>query len=81
MRTLFIWLLLLLLCWPLALVALILYPFVWLLALPFRLVGFTLEGVFRLFAAIVLQPARLLRGPHGARTAWISNPAHPARRE
>ncbi len=64
-----LWLLLLLLCWPLALAALILYPFVWLLMLPFRLVGITLEGVFRLLAAIILLPARILRGPSGPRTA------------
>jgi len=69
MLTFLIWLLLLLLCWPLALAALILYPIVWLLALPFRLVGITLEGVFRLLAAIILLPARLLRGPRGARMA------------
>lgn len=67
MLTFLAWLLLLLLCWPLALAALVLYPIVWLLALPFRLVGITLEGVFRLLAAIVLLPARLLRGPSGAR--------------
>lgn len=66
MVTLLVWPLLLLLCWPLALVALILYPVVWLLLLPFRLVGITLEGVFRLLAAIVLLPVRLLRGPRGA---------------
>ena len=69
MVTLLVWLLLFLLCWPVALAALILYPVVWLLLLPFRLVGITLEGVFRLLAAIVLLPARLLRGPRGARIA------------
>ena len=67
MLTFLIWLLLLILCWPLALAALLLYPIIWLLALPFRLVGITLEGVFRLLAAIILLPARLLRGPRGAR--------------
>ena len=67
MLTFLVWLLLLILCWPLALAALLLYPIVWLLALPFRLVGITLEGVFRLLAAIILLPARLLRGPRGAR--------------
>lgn len=51
MLTFLLWLLLLLLCWPLALLALILYPIVWVLVLPFRLVGITLEGVFRLLAA------------------------------
>ena len=69
MATFLVWLLLLLLCWPLAILALILYPIVWLLLLPFRIVGITLEGVFRLLAAIILLPARLLRGPRGAGVA------------
>ncbi len=59
-----LWLILLILCWPLALVALILYPFVWLLLLPFRVVGITVDAVFALLKAILLLPARLLRGPH-----------------
>ena len=59
-----LWLILLILCWPLALVALILYPLVWLLLLPFRLVGITVDAVFSLLKAILLLPARLLRGPH-----------------
>ena len=63
MLTFVLWLLLLVVCWPLALAALFLYPIVWLISLPFRLVGVTLEGVFRLLAALVLLPARLLRGP------------------
>ena len=57
-----IWLLLLVFCWPLALLALIVYPFVWLLALPFRLLGVAVEGVFELLRAIVLLPARVLGG-------------------
>lgn len=69
MLTFLVWLVLLLICWPLALLALILYPIVWLLVLPFRLVGITLEGVFRLLAAIILLPARILRGPRGVRPA------------
>jgi hypothetical protein len=69
MLTFLIWLLLLLLCWPLALLALILYPIVWLLLLPFRLVGITVEGVFRLLAAIILLPARLLRGRRSTQIA------------
>jgi hypothetical protein len=69
MTTFLVWLLLLILCWPLALAALVLYPLVWLLALPFRLVGITLEGVFRLLAAIILLPARVLGGPRGARSS------------
>jgi hypothetical protein len=59
--------LLLFVCWPLAILALVLYPIVWLLLLPFRIVGIALEGVFHLLTAIILFPARLLRGPRGAR--------------
>ena len=55
-----LWLLLFILCWPLALIALVLYPIVWLLTLPFRLVGIAVGGVFELLRAIVLLPARLL---------------------
>ena len=69
MATFLVWLLLLLLCWPLALLALVLYPIVWLVLLPFRLVGITVEGVFRLLAAIILLPARLLRGPRRVRSS------------
>jgi len=58
-----LWLILLVLCWPLALLALVLYPFVWLLLLPFRLLGITVDAVFRLLHAILTLPARLLRGP------------------
>ena len=58
-----LWCLLLVLCWPLALLALVLYPVVWLLLLPFRLVGVAVEGVFELIKAILLLPARVLRGP------------------
>jgi hypothetical protein len=53
---------LLVLCWPLALVALVLYPFVWLLLLPFRLVGVAVGGVLELVSAIIFLPGRLLRG-------------------
>lgn len=56
-------LLLLVLCWPLALLALILYPLVWLVMLPFRLLGITVDGVFELIRALFLLPARVLRGP------------------
>lgn len=58
-----LWFILLVLCWPLALVALVLYPIVWLLLLPFRLVGIAVDGVFELIRAIILFPARILRGP------------------
>ena len=57
-----LWLLLLIVCWPLALLALLLYPVVWLLTLPFRLVGIAVEGVFELLRAIILLPARVLGG-------------------
>ncbi len=61
-----LWLLLLVLCWPLALLALVLYPIVWLLMLPLRLVGLTVEGVFALLRAIILLPARVLGGPRAS---------------
>jgi hypothetical protein len=63
MAAFFLWCILFILCWPLALLALIAYPFVWLLSLPFRIVGITLHGVFGLLSAILLLPVRLLRGP------------------
>lgn len=63
MLTFFLWLILLVLCWPLALAALLLYPLVWLLLLPFRLIGIVVTGVFELLRAIILLPVRLLRGP------------------
>ena len=55
-----LWLLLLVLCWPIALLALVLYPIVWLLLLPFRLVGIVLTGVFAFLHALILLPARAL---------------------
>ncbi len=58
-----LWLILLVLCWPLALLALVLYPLVWLLLLPFRLLGIAVDGVFGLLRAIVMLPARILGGP------------------
>ncbi len=57
-----LWLILLVLCWPLALAALVLWPIVWLLTLPFRLVGIAVEGVFALLRAILFLPARVLGG-------------------
>jgi len=59
---LLLWCILLFLCWPLALVALILYPLVWLLMLPFRVVGIAVEGVLELVWALITLPARILRG-------------------
>ena len=58
-----LWCLLFVLCWPLALLALILFPVIWLLLLPFRLIGITANAVFELLRAILLLPARLLGGP------------------
>jgi hypothetical protein len=58
-----LWLLLLVICWPLALLALVLYPCIWLLLLPFRILGIAVEGVFALLRAVLMLPARLLRGP------------------
>jgi len=63
MVTFLLWCILLILCWPLALVALVLYPLVWLLLLPFRLVGIAVGGVLDLVWALVTLPARLLRSP------------------
>ncbi|HEU5398809.1 MAG TPA: hypothetical protein VFV77_05980 [Gammaproteobacteria bacterium] len=58
--TFLLWLVLFMLCWPLALLALLLYPFLWLLLLPFRLVGIAVDAVFELLKAILFLPARLL---------------------
>ena len=60
-----VWLLLLFLCWPIALFALVMYPLVWLLLLPFRLLGIGVEAVFELLRAIVMLPARVLGGGIG----------------
>ncbi|MRW84743.1 hypothetical protein GJ698_11675 [Pseudoduganella sp. FT26W] len=57
-----LWLVLLFLCWPLALLALVLYPLLWLITLPFRLIGIGVEGVFELLRAVVMLPARILGG-------------------
>ena len=62
------WCILFVLCWPLAVVALILFPFVWLLSLPLRLVGITLEAVFAFLRALLFLPARLL--------GWRGRPRH-----
>jgi len=63
MFTFLLWCLLLVLCWPLALIALVLYPLVWLLLLPFRIVGIAVEGALRLVWAVVTLPARVLATP------------------
>lgn len=58
-----LWCILLVLCWPLALLALFLYPLVWLLLIPFRILGIAVQGVLALVGAIIMLPARILRGP------------------
>jgi hypothetical protein len=63
MAAFILWCILFILCWPVALLALVLYPFVWLIMLPFRIVGIAVRGVFGLLAAMLLLPVRLLRGP------------------
>ncbi|HUG80844.1 MAG TPA: hypothetical protein VML01_04225 [Bryobacterales bacterium] len=61
-----LWLILLVLCWPLALLALVLYPLVWILLLPFRLLGIAVGGVLELLWAVITLPARLLKRPRTA---------------
>ncbi|HLI63085.1 MAG TPA: hypothetical protein VKV05_06775 [Terriglobales bacterium] len=67
MLTFLLWCILLIICWPLALFFLVLYPLVWLFLLPFRILGIAVDGVLELLRAIILLPARILRGP---RRAW-----------
>jgi hypothetical protein len=69
MFTFLLWMLLFFLCWPLALLALVLYPIVWLLLLPFRLVGMAVGGVLRLVFEVIVLPATLLRWALGGRPA------------
>jgi hypothetical protein len=57
-----LWCLLFVICWPVALLALVLWPLVWLVTLPFRLLGIAVDGVFRLLRAVVMLPARVLGG-------------------
>jgi hypothetical protein len=64
MAAFLLWCILFVICWPLALLALVLYPFIWLVLLPFRLIGIAVHGVFDLLRAILFLPARVLRGPH-----------------
>jgi hypothetical protein len=59
-----LWCILFVICWPLALLALVLYPLIWLLLLPFRILGIAVNGVLELVRAILFLPARVLRGPH-----------------
>jgi hypothetical protein len=57
------WCILFVICWPVALLALIAYPFVWLILLPFRIVGIAVHGILALIAAVIMFPARLLSAP------------------
>ncbi len=66
MFTFLLWCLLFIICWPLALLALFLYPIIWLLLLPFRILGFAVGGVLDLLKAILYLPARVLGGPRRA---------------
>ena len=68
MWTFILWCILLVLCWPLALLALLLYPVIWLFLLPFRLVGIAVDGVLKLLWSIVILPARVLSGPRRVRS-------------
>ena len=61
-----LWCILLVICWPLALLALILYPLVWLILLPFRIVGIAVDGVLELLKGILFLPGRILHGPRTA---------------
>ena len=61
-----LWLLLLVFCWPLALLALVLYPLVWLLLLPFKLLGIAVDGILAFFKALFFLPARIIGGPRPA---------------
>jgi hypothetical protein len=63
MAAFLLWWILFILCWPVAILALVLYPLVWLITLPFRIVGIALHGVFGLLTAMLMLPVRLLRGP------------------
>ncbi len=68
MLTFLLWLILLVVAWPLAIVALLLYPIVWLVSLPLRLVGISVKAVLDLVGALVGLPARMLRGPKAIRS-------------
>ncbi|MGB6482755.1 MAG: hypothetical protein WBE86_04635 [Candidatus Acidiferrales bacterium] len=64
-----LWCILLVMCWPLALLALVIYPIVWLILLPFRLVGIAVTGTLELIRAIIFLPARIVRGPRRSAVA------------
>jgi hypothetical protein len=60
-----LWCVLFVLCWPLALLAIVVYPLVWILLIPFRIVGIAVDGVIGLLRSIIMLPARLVSGPRG----------------
>jgi hypothetical protein len=63
MRTFLLWCIVLVLCWPLALLAVVIYPLIWILLLPFRIVGVAVDGVLGMARGIAMLPARVLRSP------------------
>jgi hypothetical protein len=63
MAAFLLWCILFVLCWPIALFALVMYPLVWLILIPFRIAGIAVGGVFALLTAMFMLPVRLLRGP------------------
>jgi hypothetical protein len=67
MKTFILWLILLFLCWPLAIVAIIVYPFIWLILLPFRILGFTFSFLFKFLEDLILLPFRILKRPSRVR--------------
>jgi hypothetical protein len=67
MAAFILWLVLLVVCWPLALAVLLLYPLVWLVLLPFRMLGIAVDGVLALLRALLLLPGRVLGGPRAVR--------------
>jgi hypothetical protein len=67
MAAFLLWFILLVICWPLALLALILYPLIWLLLLPFRILGFVVEGAFAIVKGLFLLPGRILSGSPSVR--------------
>lgn len=69
MVTFLLWCILLVMCWPLALLALVIYPLVWLLLLPFRVLGIAVTGALELIRSIIFLPARILRGPRRSTVA------------
>jgi hypothetical protein len=64
--TFLVWCIVLVLCWPVALLAVVVYPVVWILLIPFRIVGMAVDGVLGVVRGIVMLPARVLRGPRAA---------------